>query len=329
MIFDWWVCAVLHLKLYADKQFTDAGLPLKLTEIIKTFLSICEYARNKNIAKVAILGDINHTKQIASVDAFSIFKNVLESFPELVFYIIPGNHDETAKDGIRSAIDLLKGPSNIITLDKTTVIDNITFVPYNYINQINDVKLTDVLMSHFGLSDAILSNGKSIRSRIKLSDLRRWKKVFCGHYHKPQDIENFHYAGSLIPLTRAEFDEEKRFILFNSETFETESVLTEGYRKYYEFVLDDENNVDTIMDEAKELKNLGHFVHVRNRLYNQPIDNKDGINIIDEYEEEYQSRGISSKMSDSEQMSKYMEIKRVPEEEREEFLNVGLEIINH
>ena len=328
MNFDWCISADIHLKLYNDKQYTDTGLPLKLTEIVETFTRICEYARSRNIKKVAILGDVNHTKQIASVDAFSIFKNTLEDFSGLTFYIIPGNHDETAREGTRTAIDLLKGPHNIITIDRPTVVDNTTFLPYGCISMLDDVRITDVLMSHFGLSDAVLSNGKSIRNKIKLRDLKAWKKVFCGHYHNPQDIENFHYVGSPVPLTRAEFDEEKRFILFNSETLETESIPTDGYRKYFEFILDNENNVKTVMEEANALRRLGHFVHVRNRLSNQFINSKEDIKIIDEYEEDFQSRGINSRMSDKEQMCKYMEIARVPEVEREEYLNIGLEVVN-
>ena len=33
-------------------------------------------------------------------------------------------------------------------------------------------------------------------------------------------------------------------------------------------------------------------------------------------------------MSDKEQMVRYMEIEKVPEEEREEYLNIGLEVVN-
>lgn len=330
-MFDWCISADIHLKLYSDKEYTADGIPLKLDEILQTFKNTCEYASDHGIRKYAILGDVNHTKQVASVDAFSIFKSLLGSYPDIIFYIIPGNHDETSKDGVRSAIDLLKGPSNVITIDKPTVIDNITFLPYNYREQVHHIKKTDVLMSHFGLSDALLSNGKSIRNRINLGDLKEWKKVFCGHYHLPQDHNNFHYIGSLIPLTRAEFDEKKRFMLFDSETFEVESVQTTGYRKYYEFVIENEDDVDNVIEEAKQLKRAGNFVHIRNKLSKNPFftNNEDGITIIDEYEEDFQSRGISSKMGDKEQMVKYMEIERVPEEEREEYLNIGLETINH
>lgn len=329
-MFDWIVLADIHLKLYSDQKYTSDGIPLKLFEILQTFKNVCDYAKKNNIEKIAILGDVNHTKQIASVDAFSIFKSMLEDYQEIKFYIIPGNHDETAKDGMRSAIDLLKGPENIITIDEYTVIDNISFLPYRNRNQLYDIKTTDILMSHFGLSDAKLSNGKSIRNNIRLGDLKKWKKVVCGHYHLPQDLDNFHYTGSLIPLTRAEFDEKKRFMLFNSETFEIDSVQTTGYRKYYEFILDNEKEVESIIKRAKELKKSGNFVHIRNRLSNNPLfmNNEEGIHVIEEFEEEHQSRGIDSKMDDKEQMLKYMEIERVSENNQEEYLNIGLEIVN-
>jgi len=289
------------------------------------------------------LGDVNDTKQFAAVDAFSVFRKVLESFPDITFYIIPGNHDMTIANSttiknqdsddiwssdLRTAIDLLKGPPNVITIEKPTVIDNITFVPYSYIGDINDLEPTDILMSHFGLSDAVLSNGKSIKSSFKSKDLKKWKKVFLGHYHKPQMVDNIYYVGNLMPLTRAEFDENKRYICLDSNNLEIESVNTSGYRKYYEFIINDEEEIETKLKEADDLKTSGNFVVVRNRTNNVINEDTEGIKLINEFEEEFQTRGLSGKMSVKEQMKKYLEIEKIPDNEHEEFLKIGLEIID-
>jgi DNA repair exonuclease SbcCD nuclease subunit len=323
-MFDWGITADIHLDLYKDKEYTQSGLPLKLEEILNTFKNMCDFLIERKINKVAILGDVNHIKQYAAVDAFSIFKSILESYQSLTFYVIPGNHDMTSKEGTRTAIDLLRGPENVVAMNKPTVFGNITFVPYADVSKIPDLEPTDILMSHLGLSDAVLSNGTSIRSNLKSSDLKKWKKVFLGHYHKPQE----YYPGTLIPLTRAEFGEEKRFIIFDSESLETESIPTSGYRKYYEIVLDEEGTVNSKLEEAKNLKKSGNFVVVRNRLKEVLTDQIEDISIIDEYEEEFQSRGLDSKMNDKEQMERYLEIERIPEDEREEYLNIGLKLIN-
>lgn len=342
---DWGVSADIHLKLYNDSEYTGSGLPLKLFEILKTFRNMCLDMRSRNIKKVAILGDVNDTKQFAAVDAFSVFRRVLESFPDIIFYIIPGNHDMTIANSttlknqegddndiwsseLRTAIDLLKGPQNVVTIEKPTVIDNITFVPYSYIGEINNLETTDILMSHFGLSDAVLSNGKSIRSSFKSKDLERWKTVFLGHYHKPQKLGNIYYVGNLMPLTRAEFNENKRYICLNSDTLEVESVNTSGYRKYYEFIINDEEEIETKLKEADDLKTAGNFVVVRNRTSNIINEDADGIKLINEFEEEFQTRGLSGKMSIEEQMKKYLEIEKISDSDCDEFFKIGLDIIN-
>jgi len=336
--YNWGIVSDIHLKLYNDSEYTESGLPLKLYEIIQTFRNMCLDMRTRNIKKVAILGDVNDTKQFAAVDAFSAFRKVLEEFSDIIFYIIPGNHDMTmanisAKkedDGnaFRTAVDLLKGPPNIVPIDEPTVIDNITFVPYSYINIINDLEPTDILMSHFGLSDAVLSNGKSIRNNFKSQDLKKWKLVLLGHYHKPQKLGNVYYIGNLIPLKRDEFDENKRYICLDSNTLDIESVHTSGYRKYYEFIITDSEDIDDKLEEANKLKADGNFVVVRNRTENIINDKLEGIKLIEEFQEEFQTRGLSGKMNDEEQMNKYLEIERISKNDHDEFLKIGLEIIN-
>jgi DNA repair exonuclease SbcCD nuclease subunit len=335
MDYNWGIISDIHLKLYNDSEYTESGIPLKLFEILEVFRNMCEYMRSKNISKVAILGDVNDTKQFAAVDAFSIFKKLLEDFSDINFYIIPGNHDMTVSNiskemlnhDLRTAVDLLKGPKNIITIDEPTVIDNITFVPYQHINIINDLEPTDILMSHLGLSDAVLSNGRSIRNKFRSQDLKKWKLIFLGHYHKPQQLDNVYYIGSPIPLSRSEFDEDKRYICLNSETLDIESVNTTGYRKYYEVVINDTEDIKSKLDEANSLKENGNFVVVRNKT-DQVINDNCNVKLINEFEPKFETRGISGRMSDEEQMRRYLEIERIPKEEVEEFLKIGLEIIN-
>lgn len=326
----WGVTGDIHLKLFNDSEYTDEGIPLKLMEVLNSFDSMCSYLRSVGIENVAILGDVNDTKEVAAVRAFSLFGQILEKYPELTFYIIPGNHDITSKKGSETAVDLLKGPANIVTITEVTDIGNITFVPYSdgMIDELKELEPNDILMSHFGAADAQLSNGRSIRTRISSSDLNKWKLVLCGHYHKPQQVNHLYYTGTLIPLTRAEFGEEKRFLIIDTETLEVESIPTEGYRKYYEFVIEDKEVADDLIKKAEELKEEGNFVTVRNRLPEVITDNESNLNIVEEYEEEFQVRGITRGMTTENQMLKYLEIMNIPENEYEEYLEIGLSGIN-
>jgi len=328
----WGVTGDIHLRMFEDREYDDNGIPLKLSEVLNTFEDVCKYCRKNKIEKVAILGDVNDTKEMAAVDAFSIFKKILEKYSDITFYIIYGNHDMTSKTGERTAIDLLAGPKNVITINKPTTYGNITFLPYVHkglVDVLTDLPDNNILMSHFGVSDAQLSNGRSLRSSISSGDLKKWQLVLCGHYHKPQTVDNLWYVGSLIPLTRAEHGEIKRFLIVDDETLEVESIETTGYRKYFDFTIDKIEDKDTIIEEATRLKNEGNFVTIRNKLPEiiTEIEDKD-IKVVDEYEEEFETRGINSSMNEEEKMRKYLELMRIPSVEIEEYINVGLELIN-
>jgi len=328
------VTADLHLKDWNDKDYTDEGVPLRLVEIIQTFESMCEYAIKNEIDTIVIAGDTNDTKSIVHVTAFTMFRKILEKYSNLNFIFMHGNHDAASGgDGdYESAIELLLGPANVKVLLKPEQRDNIMFVPWSrrMVDYIGESDECDILITHMGLSDATLSNGASIKTRLQSSDLTRFKLVISGHYHKPQQVNHVWYVGSPIQLRRDEFNEDKRFLIIDSETLEVESVSTTGYRRYYQFVIDENSDQEEITKQAIEFKEQGHNVVVRSKIENAPeiLKEDSGIILIDEYEEEENVRGITTGMTLQEQMTKYMDIMRVPENDQENYLAVAANVLN-
>jgi hypothetical protein len=51
------------------------------------------------------------------------------------------------------------------------------------------------------------------------------------------------------------------------------------------------------------------------------------FNIVDKTEVDITDRGISKSMTEEDKLSRYMEIKEIPEDKREKYLNVALESI--
>lgn len=322
--------ADLHLKMFNDKEFDENGNPLKLIETLNNFRYMLDYCKNNKIDTVIIAGDINDTKLVASVKAFSMFMDILTEYENIKFIMIPGNHDMASREGFESAIDLLQGYNNVLTIREKTKIDNIFYVPYSshMIEDIVDESKnidSDILVTHVGLSDAQLSNGASIKSRLNSSHLKKWKLVITGHYHKPQTVNNVWYTGSLIPHRRDEAGEQKRFLVVDTDTFEVESINTDLYRKYITFVIDDKEKIEDIISEAREMEKDGHFVTVKKQIKDPiPIsEGNDEFRIVDEYIEEYQTRGMSSSMSLEEKMKKWLEINNIPDEEWDEYTKVA------
>ena len=324
-----------HVKLWSDREFDEDGIPKRLSEIFSVLESMCQHAITNGIEKMIIGGDTNDTKGIVHVRAFVLLRSLIKKYPQITFIFLHGNHDASDKDASESAINLLDELSNVEVILERTKIDNMVFVPYSshivedIIDSVNDNSDDEdqILVSHFGLSDATLSNGISLKTKISSEDLKKFKLVLLGHYHKPQNINHVWYVGSPIPLKRDEHGESKRFLIVDTETFEVESIPTTGYRRYYEFIIDDAEKVEEIFKEAAELKEAGHFVTIRSNIKEIPTELAEQMTVIDEYEEDYQLRGITTGMSIAAQMEKYLEIERIPENEMEEFMNVGSEVL--
>ena len=192
-----------------------------------------------------------------------------------------------------------------------------------------------ILISHFGLDEAQLSSGISIRAGVKATDLKTFKLVLLGHYHKPQYLDcgktSIYYVGSPIPVRRDEATEEKRFLVVDTDTFDVVSVLTEGYRRFCEFVLDADTNTEELLKLVKQQTDLGNHIVIKNRTPDIPLDIRkyitENAQVIDDYEKDINIRGITSNMPPEEQLNKYMDIMGISDNERAEYLKIGLEII--
>jgi len=327
--------ADLHLKRWPDTQYDEDGNPLKLMEILNCFEQICIYCCENKIDNIIIGGDLNDTKAMIYSGSFILFKNILEKYNNLNYFIISGNHDIIEKDRSEFCIDIFRNIPNVNIITEPLIIEDITFIPWA--NNITDlIKKSDsnkYLISHFGLNEAQMSSGLSLRTSITLNDLKKFEIVLLGHYHKPQNVGNVYYSGSLIPIRRDERNEIKRFLIVDGDTNDIVSIPTTGYRNYIEITLDSENdNYDEIKQEIEKYKKLGHFVIVKNTMKVIPVELKesveDGVRIIDNFVEDSISRGITSNMGLESQMKRWAELEKIPENEIDEYIKIGLESLD-
>lgn len=329
------ITADIHLSRYGQDPVDEtSGLPERLDSIKGALYSMLEVCRLQNIKDVIIAGDILHTKSVIYALAQDMMLQFFEDHPEIKFYVIDGNHDLSSKgaDAI-SALRSLKNVPNVHWITKKAEkIDNILFVPYSVelVKQIKEDS-ADILVSHFGLSEGVLNSGISIVSKLGMTDLRgKYKLVLLGHYHKPQEIIedniSMYYVGSPIQLDWGEKGDQKRFLIVDSETLDVEEVPTTGYRHFIEVELTADNK-DAAMKQAKAAHDNGHYVKIVQR---EKVDVKGfkDFNIVDKTESDATNRGITSSMTQREKLQRYLEIKEIPEDQREEYLQVGIEIIN-
>jgi DNA repair exonuclease SbcCD nuclease subunit len=251
---------------------------------------------------------------------------------DVKFILMSGNHDMSSRTGEGvSALKAFDMEPNVKTIHKTMTSkkEGITFVPWDPANMIQDIKKSETpyIISHLGLNEAKLNSGISIISEIGLKDVSKFEKIFLDHYHKPQEVENAIYVGSIIQEDWGERDDEKRFIVFDTETGNTESIPTTGYRKYFKLTLD-KGNKDSVIEQAKKYLEEGHEVKISKieSVDTSEIDNI--MKVVDDIELDITNRGITSDMTLVDMMSKYLEIKDIPKESVEDYMVIGKSLID-
>lgn len=330
--------ADLHLSRYGQDKIEDkTNLPERLHGIRNALYSIVEFCRNNEIQNIIIGGDILHGKSIIYSLAQSLLLDFIRDCSDIKFTVIDGNHDLSgkAKHSV-SALKSLDNEPNVHRINDTSFHDkenDILYVPYSP-DMISIIKQNSakILISHVGLSEGVLSSGISVVSDLKKSDLvGKYDLVLLGHYHKPQEIIDnqisIYYVGSIIQLDWGEKNEEKRFLVVDTETGNIETHPTQGYRKYIEYEITDDNKEEIKQSADKIIKDGGYVKIVRKTDIDIDDLSKSFI-IVDKIEKDVTDRGLTSSMSDKDKLTRYLEIRGIKEEKKEEYLKVGIDIID-
>jgi len=328
--------ADIHLTAYKDDPIGEDGLPYRLGMIIKVLRSICKFCQKNKIKYIDILGDLYNDKDLIYTDSINAFKNVLLDFSDIEFTILSGNHDMSSiGEHQTSAVMPLVAYPNVNVIDQVSkdVCVNVVAVPWtkDIGDKVKIAKSAPILLSHFGLSEAQLSSGISMTTSIKLTDLAKYKLVILGHYHKPQDLQNdktrLFYTGNLIHINWNDKNENKRFLVYDTETLEVKSIPIKGFKEYREYIIDDKDKIAAIMNEAMDAKSQGHNVRVR-KLIKEKVEASEDMVVLEESVIDPTNRGITVSMSTADKMQKYVEIKDIPPEEVDDYIKVGNSIVS-
>jgi len=328
--------ADIHLSRYGqDKLEDETSLPERLDSLKRALDNMALYCVKNNIRVMILGGDILHGKSIIYAIAQDIMLDFFNHWSDLIrFYVIDGNHDLSGKG--HQVVSALKPLRNVPSLtwvpfNETLRIGNMLMVPYGP-DMVDTIKnnSADVLVSHFGLNEGVLNSGISIVADISLRDLTgKYKLVLLGHYHKPQEIIrediSLYYVGSPIQLDWGEKNDDKRFLVVDTDTMEVESIPTTGYKKHIELDISDSNKQETL-EAAKEAQEQGHYVKIVKRE-NVDLGDTDFM-VVDKTEKDITNRGITSSMSQSDKFRRFLEIKEIPEDDQERYLNKALELVD-
>lgn len=331
--------ADIHLSRYSQDRIEDeTNLPERLHSIKHALYEVATHCKQNNIPNIIIGGDILHGKSIIYAIAQEVMIQFFEDFNDSInFFVIDGNHDLSGKgDDVVSALRPLERLDRVqwIKYSDTYQLESegVLFVPYsNRLPEIIKRNQSRILISHFGLSEGILNSGMSIISDVSMRDLTgKYELVLLGHYHKPQEIiqngVTLYYVGSLIQLDWGEREDEKRFLVVDTDTLQVDSVPITSYRKYVQIEITPDNK-DEAIKAAQAAKESGDHVKL---IMKETVDLsgiKGDFNVIDKTDRDITARGITSNMSTQDKLKKYLEIREIPEKQHEMYLSVAMEII--
>ena len=327
--------ADIHLSRYGqDKLEDESNLPERLHSIKSALYEIADYCIANNVRVVVIGGDLLHGKSVIYAIAQEIMLEYFKKYNDLlVFYVIDGNHDLSGKgESVVSALRPLEDIWNLhwVRFDQIKHLekDDILFVPYSYnLPSIIKNNKARILISHFGLSEGILNSGMSIISDISVKDLRgRYELVLLGHYHKPQEIIepnlSLYYVGSPIQLDWGEKDDEKRFLVVDSDNMDVQSIPIQNYKKHVQIELTPDN-FDQAIEIARKAKESGDHVKVIMKEAVDLTSLKGEFNVIDKTEQDITDRGITSSMSLEDKLKRYLEIREIAKEKQVAFITAA------
>jgi len=187
-----------------------------------------------------------HNRDHLTVDVLNaihlFFKNSKQQWK-----IFPGNHDMFFKTSWKiTSIKPLEKYAEIFTDISSFKIDNRNFIilPFihhesQYMQALSDLESKhpkeSVLLTHIGVNNAVNNSCFLIKfwSMVNLSKVK-FDVVFSGHFHNYQNIDKkIYYPGSPIPFRFDEGMVDHGFIVFDTDTAQTEFISLKETRDDY------------------------------------------------------------------------------------------------
>jgi len=187
--------------------------------------------------------------------------------------LIIGNHDTYYKNtnDVNSPALLLYDQKGVNVIEEPKVMNydglDVAMVPWinneNYADAIEFFQTVPsaIAFGHFEIEGAMMNPAMVCSHGLSPTYLKRFEKVYSGHFHHKTDIENIRYVGSQMQFTWSDFGDEKYFHIFDTDTREMMPVhnpLTMFEKAFYN---DTDESFESISDADYE-QYRGKFVKI-------------------------------------------------------------------
>jgi DNA repair exonuclease SbcCD nuclease subunit len=287
------------LHMHAWSQFSTTlpnGRNSRVDDQLKVLSQIREICVREKVATLFFLGDCFHSRTKIDGDLYSVTWTAFKSLSEVVdnFYILVGNHDQNNRVGDSHSLSAFRAFAHVvdspICVRFGPVGDSVNIALFPFTTEIKDFKTfvrnlprVDFFLFHQGMSQAqIGAFDVYIKAEVELNDLPdRARYRLAGHYHRHQWLDSrTAYIGSPLQLNFGERDEEKGFILVDTQRDTRLHIPSEAPRFYvteysnfnpdrYRMVRDFVKVMCRGLNEMEELKHK--YPRVQTELVEGPI----------------------------------------------------------
>ena len=299
----------MKIALLADTHFGIKNDNQTFQKYLNKFFSdvFFPYIDEYNIKTIIHLGDLVDRRKTIN---FLTLNNLRKSFIQPAFdrsittHIIVGNHDVYYKNTNQiNAINELYGEAPFIWSYEdviTTKFDDlkICFVPWicseNYEESMDAIEESDaqIVMGHLEIRGFLLQKGIHSMVGLKRDIFDKFDTVYSGHFHYKSSADNIEYLGTPYQLMWSDYDCEKGFYIFDTDTRALE-FIENPYQLFHKIVYDEDvwYDIDSFDFEkykdsyvkvvVKEKPDSYLFDNFLDRLYSV---NPSSANILDETE---------------------------------------------
>lgn len=224
--------------------FTDTHLKASnINEVTNSVREIIKYCTDNGIREVCCLGDVFDSRKAQTQEVLIAFSFILDLFNEnsLSLRCVVGNHDKTNYTSNNSFLDPFNHHPALILHSVSLSHKSETYMPY-YSEDIlltklqeDNIKKDTVLFGHFAVTGSRNNDGSLVEG-ITAKDLKKFKKVFLGHYHDTQEpMSNVVHLPSLLQNNFGENDKKGFTVIYEDLSYD---IIPTNSTKYIKQVID-------------------------------------------------------------------------------------------
>lgn len=207
--------------------------------------------RENGVTTVLHLGDLFDRRKY--IDYYSLKRSkeyFFEPMRDFTMHTLVGNHDIALRNSleINSHELLLSEYTNIKPISDPAVIQvnsaSFLMLPWictdNYAKSMDMLKTAkaDLCCGHLEISGFSMYKGMESHEGFDAGLFDRFDMVFSGHYHHRSSRSNIHYLGNPYEITHMDYNDQRGFHLFDTETREL-TFVANPYTIFERFVYDD------------------------------------------------------------------------------------------